>query len=332
MGTKQKTIRWLQLSQYVETYTALNWAKRMIKSLALSSMTTLEFGNGKPLEQEMLINDYKLSNKRILLFSYGGVLTDPATLPTLSRPSEDTLSLLDRLSQDHKNIVIVVDTSSRNTLDQWFRDRLKGKRILLVAEHGYCCSWLSERRESDNDDVGADWKLNIEEHQMKCDDERKGKEFVGMELKHEERNMGPPSVKQSSKEIEKKRKIEDKQLYSSPNESIGTEVIRVGKVVGNGGDNGDDNIDTKETDSTINSSSKLNPKNVATSFTAVPGAILALHQLFSIYIMDISVITHSVERISWWIDSWNNLSDSIGKGICVQSMLIYDVHSLMTSG
>ena len=159
MGTKQKLIRWLQLSHYVETYTALNWAERMIKSLALSSVTTLEFGSGKPLdlvEQNLLLNDYTSTKKRILLFSYGGVLTDPATLPTLSRPSEDTLLLLERLSCDPKNIVVVVDTSSRTTLDSWFRERFSGKRILLVAENGYCCSWLSEQEENEeNEGLGG---------------------------------------------------------------------------------------------------------------------------------------------------------------------------------
>ena len=49
--------------------------------------------------------------------------------------------MLDRLSRDPKNIVVVVDVSSRVTMDVWFRERLEGRRVLLVAENGYCCSW-----------------------------------------------------------------------------------------------------------------------------------------------------------------------------------------------
>ena len=143
MGPKQRAIRWLQLSQYVETYTVLNWSERMIRSLARSKLTTVEFGSGRPLEDDVFLLDYKNSSRRLFLFSYGGVLADPTeTLPTLSRPTLETLEMLDRLSRDPKNIVVVVDVSSRVTMDVWFRERLEGRRVLLVAENGYCCSWL----------------------------------------------------------------------------------------------------------------------------------------------------------------------------------------------
>ena len=155
MGAKQKAIRWLQLSQYVQTYTALNWAERMIRYLALSSVTSAEFGSGKPLEQDALFQDYRHAKKRVFIFSYGGVLTDPATLPSLSRPSQEAVDMLSRLSRDPKNSVVVVDTSSRITLDRWFRKKLEGQRVLLVAENGYCCSWLGEKEEEIDTTAGS---------------------------------------------------------------------------------------------------------------------------------------------------------------------------------
>jgi len=156
MGSKQKVIRWLQLSQYIQTYTALNWAERMIRSLALSSLTSEEYGSGKPLDMSLLHQDYKTSTNRIFIFSYGGVLTDPATLPSLSRPDEGTIRILEKLSRDSKNLIVIVDTSSRITLDHWFRSRLSGLNVLLVAENGYCCSWLNEKGKDDVDDEQKD--------------------------------------------------------------------------------------------------------------------------------------------------------------------------------
>ena len=142
MGTKQRTIRYLQLLTYVNTFTALNWGERMMRSLAFSSFTSLEFRSNEVINLDSLTQDYRQSKKRLLIFSFAGVLTDPLTLPALSRPSEASILTLKRLARDERNVVVLVDASSMATMKAWGCMRLA--RVLLVAGNGYCCTVVGD--------------------------------------------------------------------------------------------------------------------------------------------------------------------------------------------
>jgi trehalose-6-phosphatase len=142
MGSKQRTIRYLQLLTYVNTFTALNWGERMMRSLAFSSVTSLKFRSNEVINLDGLAQDYRQSKKRLLIFSFAGVLTDPLTLPALSRPSESLILTLQRLAKDERNVVVLVDASSTATMQAWGCMRLA--RVLLVAGNGYCCTVVGD--------------------------------------------------------------------------------------------------------------------------------------------------------------------------------------------
>lgn len=143
MGAKQRTIRYLKLLTYVNTFTALNWGERMMRSLAFSSITSAEFRSNEPIEVKSLELDYRSSRRRLLVFSFEGVLVDPLTLPALSRPSEELIQMMQRFAKDERNVVVLVGASSPSTMEAWGCMRLA--RVLLVAENGYCCTVVNDR-------------------------------------------------------------------------------------------------------------------------------------------------------------------------------------------
>ena len=87
MGSKQRTIRYLQLLTYVNTFTATNWGKRgcapriflcNIIRVSLRQDHKSKFANPR-------LSSVKTPTAHLF---FAGVLADPLTLPVLSRPSK----------------------------------------------------------------------------------------------------------------------------------------------------------------------------------------------------------------------------------------------------
>jgi trehalose 6-phosphate synthase/phosphatase len=94
--------------------------------------------------QEQLWQDYKKANRRIILLDYDGTLVPFFKEPAQAAPSAEILKILESLSLDPKNDVILISGRDKATLLNWF-----GKLdIGLVAEHGV---WLKEKNQ--------DWQL-----------------------------------------------------------------------------------------------------------------------------------------------------------------------------
>jgi len=82
--------------------------------------------------EKNLINDYKLADKRLILFDYDGTLVSFSKYPENAIPSNDLLGKLNTLSNDSKNDIVIVSGRDRNFLDKHFRNL----NLILIAEHG----------------------------------------------------------------------------------------------------------------------------------------------------------------------------------------------------
>lgn len=91
-----------------------------------------------------LIEEYRESARRLLIFDYDGTLVPFAASPELATPPLSLLRTLRSLATNARNEVLVATGRDRRTLDQWFN----GLPINLAAEHG---AWVKERN--------GDWKM-----------------------------------------------------------------------------------------------------------------------------------------------------------------------------
>ncbi len=94
--------------------------------------------------RKKLVQDYRLSRRRLLLFSYDGTLVHFTRKPNRAEPDTELIDLLRGLAAHQANEVVLISGREKSRLTRWLADL----PISLVAEHGV---WI--RRQ------GEDWHL-----------------------------------------------------------------------------------------------------------------------------------------------------------------------------
>ena len=145
MGVDDQKRRNGTMQERLRRYDVVRWASDFVGNLEEMKSVQDDF-NAKLLTQKERSNfqrDYASSTKRLLYLDYDGTLAPFARRPHLAIPSPTVLSILDKLSSDIRNTIVVISGRDRGTLLDWF-----GKLpVALAAEHGF---WLRE--------PGSDWK------------------------------------------------------------------------------------------------------------------------------------------------------------------------------
>lgn len=84
------------------------------------------------MDANSLHSAYQSAAKRLLLLDYDGTLADFAPTPPEAKPSARLLTLLEKLTADPKNTIVVVSGRDHETLDAWMGDL----PVAFAAEHG----------------------------------------------------------------------------------------------------------------------------------------------------------------------------------------------------
>ena len=103
-----------------------------------------------------IINECKKSSSSLYLLDYDGTLVSFVEKPSWAIPDKNLLGILDNLSKNPKNDVIIISGRDKDTLEEWF-----GKlNIGLVAEHGV---WMKTKGEGWKtiEPLRDDWKKEI---------------------------------------------------------------------------------------------------------------------------------------------------------------------------
>ncbi|QQL50421.1 bifunctional alpha,alpha-trehalose-phosphate synthase (UDP-forming)/trehalose-phosphatase [Mucilaginibacter ginkgonis] len=103
------------------------------------SLLTRHVQNGT---RQSIINRYRKTEKRLVFLDYDGTLVDFAPSAEEAKPDKDLFDLLEALSADEKNDVVIISGRKHENLEKWFGHL----PINLVAEHG---AWLKH--------VGKHW-------------------------------------------------------------------------------------------------------------------------------------------------------------------------------
>ena len=107
--------------------------------------------------EQKIKSEYLKSGKNILFLDYNGTLVSTKDKSEYSPPDKDLYKILDKLTHDERNEVVLISSRDRKTLDKWFSD----KEYILFAEHGM---WEKKKKESwtkINNQLRSGWKKII---------------------------------------------------------------------------------------------------------------------------------------------------------------------------
>jgi trehalose 6-phosphate synthase/phosphatase len=142
------------LHKRVCTHTVDRWASKFLSTLKSVQFTP----RTRPLtgvERQRLLTAASRAKRRVLLVDYDGTLAPLVPLRHRAAPSPAVLSLLQLLQQDPRNILAVVSSRDRFTLERW----LGACGCILAAEHG---AWFNSNGTWELlHELNDDWKGTI---------------------------------------------------------------------------------------------------------------------------------------------------------------------------
>jgi trehalose 6-phosphate synthase/phosphatase len=137
------------ISRWAEDFTsALSHVKQTQQQLSVRKLGTRI--------RERLYEHYRKSNKRIFLLDYDGTLVSFVDRPDKAIPDKDLLHILNLLTSDDKNTVVIISGRDKQTLSRWFEN----VNVTLVAEHG---AWVKRKNNKWQaaEHLRSDWKDTI---------------------------------------------------------------------------------------------------------------------------------------------------------------------------
>jgi trehalose 6-phosphate synthase/phosphatase len=138
----EKKVRMKLMQERIAKNDVFAWAENFnaalftIKQMQKNSQTHMI--NAK-IKQDIM-HAYQHAERRVIFLDYDGTLVPFADRPEDAIPPKSLLSLLERLTADYRNEVVLISGRDRGTMQTWFPIA----KLALVAEHGI---WIKPRNE-----------------------------------------------------------------------------------------------------------------------------------------------------------------------------------------
>jgi trehalose 6-phosphate synthase/phosphatase len=158
MPLDEQKMRMQQMREMVSKFNISHWVKifmdklKEVKQLQ-RSMQTRYVGAGT---EQSIINRYAKTQKRILFLDYDGTLVDFKPNIEQASPDEDLYKILNQLTEDPANHVVLISGRKHENLGEWFGD----SNFDMIAEHG---AWFKKQKGNWHKLPGlsAQWKRDI---------------------------------------------------------------------------------------------------------------------------------------------------------------------------
>jgi len=134
MPLEEQQIRMKAMRDIVEKFNVKHWVNNFILRLneVKDSQHSLLTKHAVNLINENITKRYHETDKRVLFLDYDGTLVDFAGNIDDASPDEELYSLIEKLTADASNSVVIISGRRNETLENWF-GHLK---VDLIAEHG----------------------------------------------------------------------------------------------------------------------------------------------------------------------------------------------------
>ena len=146
------------MQERLRRYNISRWSQDFLDSLSEIKKTQEQMSANRLSESmtEKLLEDCRKSNKRLFLLDYDGTLVGFKGKPAEAGPDDEIVALLQCLSRDPRNTVVIISGRDRATLENWLGDL----GAALVAEHG---GWIRLENQKWQSPVPLDmtWKGTI---------------------------------------------------------------------------------------------------------------------------------------------------------------------------
>jgi len=146
------------MQERLRRYNVSRWSSDFLNALSDIKKTQQELSVRKLSEttRKKLVSDYAKSRKRLLLLDYDGTLVGFKGKPAKAKPDEEIMGLLQSLSSNANNTVVIISGRDKTTLEKW----LGNLNVALVAEHG---GWIRQKNEDwqSLEPFTGDWKDTI---------------------------------------------------------------------------------------------------------------------------------------------------------------------------
>lgn len=149
MPVNEQKRRNTTLQKRLKIYNEERWANDFIKSL--KDVKDLQESNYTRRITDRVIKKfvdlYQDSKKRIIFLDYDGTLTGFHNDPQMAMPDEELYTIIQKLTSDKTNVVVIISGRDKETLSKWFKNYYDN--LAFIAEHGV---W--------NKNPGEDWSMN----------------------------------------------------------------------------------------------------------------------------------------------------------------------------
>lgn len=134
MPSSEKRERLKKMQKVISKQTVKKWANDFVRELELIREHNKEILKkivGKK-QITQIKSQYDAANSRLLILDYDGTLAPFVRNPEDAKPGKELLELLNKMSADKKNKIVINSGRNHEILDEWF----KGIDIDFAAEHG----------------------------------------------------------------------------------------------------------------------------------------------------------------------------------------------------
>ncbi len=158
MPLAEQKRRMQQMRQIVSKFNITHWVKIFTEKLkeVKQMQRSLQTRHVSLATEQSIINRYLKTKKRIIFLDYDGTLVDFKPSISQALPDDELFSIIDNLSADPANELVLISGRKHENLDEWFGN----KNIYLIAEHG---SWFKQKNTSWHKMPGLSdsWKQEI---------------------------------------------------------------------------------------------------------------------------------------------------------------------------
>ncbi len=147
------------MQKRLERYNVDRWAREFIKGLESVKELQETILTRKITDSgiDQIAKTFKNANKRVLFLDYDGTLTWFKKNPEDARPDEELYHILEQLSSENKNRLIIISGRDKETLTRWFD---QGWNIHFIAEHGV---WIRDPKTDWHmmEQINNDWMESV---------------------------------------------------------------------------------------------------------------------------------------------------------------------------
>ncbi|MCB2408679.1 bifunctional alpha,alpha-trehalose-phosphate synthase (UDP-forming)/trehalose-phosphatase [Hymenobacter lucidus] len=160
MPEDEQLLRMSNMQALVSTYNVYHWVRLFMDRLTYIKLKqqTLATDTLGPQELQQLRTDFDQARQRLLFLDYDGTLVPFTKNPQHAKPDEELRLLLQALSADPRNRVVIISGRDRDTLFRWLGDL----PLDFITEHGV---WLRAQGADEEwtmlQPMSASWKTEI---------------------------------------------------------------------------------------------------------------------------------------------------------------------------